>query len=261
MFSWNNATIYFLLIDRFYDEDKCSNHCYGRNLDQEGNIREDYEKGPAVFHGGDLKGITKKLKEGYFKDLSIDAIAISPPYEQIHGFISGNVGGANEYHNSKGFPYYAYHGYWALDYSNIDANFGTKKDFKEFVDAAHRQGIRVVMDIALNNLGYATMKDTAEYDFGDFKKDWEAYYYGDLKELQGHENDVHDIYKLDSPKWAEKWWGPDFIRSSVGYEGYDIGDEDGCESSYLGLPDIKTESEKEIDIPPILVTKWKREGR
>ena len=40
-FSWDNATVYFLLTDRFYNGDKSNDHEYGRGLDQDGNVVSD----------------------------------------------------------------------------------------------------------------------------------------------------------------------------------------------------------------------------
>ena len=86
-FSWDNATVYFALTDRFNNGDTSNDYSYGRGLDQNGNVQEGYENNPGGFHGGDLKGLTQKLKEGYFKDLGVNAIWITAPYEQIHGFM------------------------------------------------------------------------------------------------------------------------------------------------------------------------------
>ena len=37
-FSWDNATVYFVLTDRFLNSDKSNDHSYGRGLDQNGNV-------------------------------------------------------------------------------------------------------------------------------------------------------------------------------------------------------------------------------
>ena len=261
-FSWDNATVYFALTDRFSNGDTSNDHSYGRGLDQNGNVQEGYENNPGGFHGGDLKGLTEKIKEGYFKDLGVNAIWITAPYEQIHGFTSGNAAGGNGQDNGEGFPYYSYHGYWTLDYSNIDANMGTEEDFRNFVDTAHSQGIRVVMDIVLNHVGYTTMKDADEYGFGSMKSGWEDYYYGNLRDLDGGAVEANTWYNKEDSTWATNWWGDDFVRVSAGYAGYEKHSDGGGYTNPLsGLPDIKTESKEEVDLPAILETKWKREGR
>jgi glycosidase len=43
----------------------------------------------GTFHGGDLAGLTQQLKAGWFKDLGVNAMWITAPYEQIHGWVVG----------------------------------------------------------------------------------------------------------------------------------------------------------------------------
>lgn len=255
-FTWDNATVYFLLTDRFCNGSTDNDHAYGRGLDQNGDViaaptdkalAETYAAGS--FHGGDFAGITKKIREGYFTDLGINAIWITPPFEQIHGFRSGD-----------GFAFYAYHGYWALDYTQPDANYGTPDEFRELVDTAHKSGIRILLDVVLNHPGYATMQDAAEYGFGEYKDGWESYYYGDPKALSG---DREQGYQVTASKAWQRWWGVDWIRSNDPFTGYDKG---GAESEdtllcVSGLPDFKNESEKQVALPPILAAKWEKEGR
>lgn len=261
-FSWDNATVYFALTDRFNNGDTSNDHSYGRGLDQNGNVQEGYEGNPGAFQGGDLKGLTQKINEGYFTDLGVNAIWITAPYEQIHGYTSANAAGGSGQDNGKGFPYYGYHGYWALDFTNIDANMGTEQDFRDFVDAAHSKGIRVVMDIVLNHVGYATMKDTAEYGFGGLNSGWEDYYYGTkLTDLVGGDIEANTWYNKEDSRWATNWWGTDFVRTNAGYAGYTKGGGDDYTSLVGGLPDIKTESTKEVSVPEFLQNKWKQEGR
>ena len=74
-FSWDNATVYFLLTDRFNNADPANDHAYGRK-DDAATLRG--------FMGGDLAGVTAKIKAGYFTELGVDALWITPPVEQIH---------------------------------------------------------------------------------------------------------------------------------------------------------------------------------
>ncbi|MDO4419901.1 MAG: alpha-amylase family glycosyl hydrolase, partial [Ruminococcus sp.] len=152
-FTWDNATVYFLLTDRFYNGDESNDHSYNRGLDKDGNVA-DYNT-VASFQGGDFKGLTEKINEGYFTDLGVNAIWVSGWYEQIHGYTVGGDG-------KNSFAHYAYHGYYALDYTEIDKNFGTEEEFRAMIDAAHEKGIRVVMDVVLNHPGYNTMYDMNE---------------------------------------------------------------------------------------------------
>ncbi|MGN0537482.1 MAG: MucBP domain-containing protein, partial [Acutalibacteraceae bacterium] len=245
VFSWDNATVYFLLTDRFNNGDTSNDHSYGRGCDANGNpvSYDNY----AAFQGGDFKGITDKINEGYFDDLGVNAIWLSAPYEQIHGYCVGCDGDS--------FAHYSYHGYYVLDYTESDKNFGTKEEFRELVDTAHKHGIRIVMDIVMNHSGYNTLKDMDEYGFGSVKSGWDSYYYA-------HQNinntDYHGYidYNASADLWA-KWWGPNWIR--CGLPGYTEGSGD-IEGSLAGLPDFKTGSSTQVGIPEVLKTKWTKEG-
>jgi len=138
-FVWQGANVYFLLTDRFHN---------GRpNKDVNFN-RTDSTAVLRGFEGGDIPGITKKIRENYFTDLGINAIWLTPVVEQIHGIVDEGTGST-----------YGYHGYWAKDWTAMDPNFGTKKDLDNMVKAAHAKGIRVLLDVVLNHTGPVTEQD------------------------------------------------------------------------------------------------------
>jgi len=138
-FLWENANLYFLLTDRFNNADQTNDLNFNRTL----------ETAPMRgFQGGDIKGITEKIKDGYFNDLGINAIWFTPVVEQIHG-------GTDE---GTGFTY-AFHGYWTKDWTALDPNFGTMEDLAELVSVAHQHGIRIVMDAVINHTGPVTEQD------------------------------------------------------------------------------------------------------
>ena len=139
-FHWNNATVYFLLTDRFNNGDKSNDLSYGRQADA-APLRG--------FMGGDLKGVTAKIKEGYFDKLGVNVLWITPPVEQIHAGTDEGTGKS-----------YGFHGYWARDFTKIDANLGTEADFKRLVETAHRHGIRVLLDVVMNHTGPVTEVDS-----------------------------------------------------------------------------------------------------
>ncbi|MGB0524805.1 MAG: alpha-amylase family glycosyl hydrolase [Flammeovirgaceae bacterium] len=130
-FTWDNATVYFLLNDRFYNGDPSRDQYYGGS-----------PTGVKSFQGGDLAGITQKINEGYFSDLGVNAIWFTAPYEQDNNPVGGD--------------HYAYHGYYTLDWTEVDPNMGTKETLREMVDAAHARGIRVIMDVVMNHTGYGS---------------------------------------------------------------------------------------------------------
>lgn len=138
-FYWEGANIYFLLTDRFNNAKKNKDVNFSRT-DSTAVLRG--------FEGGDIAGITEKINQGYFTDLGVNAIWLTPIVEQIHGATNEGTGNT-----------YGYHGYWAKDWTAIDPNFGTKEDFKELVKNAHEKGIRIVLDVVLNHTGPVTEID------------------------------------------------------------------------------------------------------
>lgn len=138
-FYWEGANIYFLLTDRFFDGDSLNDITLNRTKET-GTLRG--------FMGGDIKGITAKINEGYFSDLGINAIWFTPVVEQIHDLVDEGTGKT-----------YGYHGYWSKDWTALDPNFGTKKDLETLVKTAHKNGIRILMDVVLNHTGPVTATD------------------------------------------------------------------------------------------------------
>lgn len=249
-FSWDNASVYFLLTDRFYNGNTSNDHSYGRGLDANGNVISLTGKYAAgTFHGGDFAGITQKIEEGYFEDLGVNAIWLSAPYEQIHGYIVGS-------NDSDSYAHYAYHGYYVLDYTETDANFGTKEEFQELVDTAHEHGIRIVMDIVMNHAGYNSLYDMNEYNFGTIKSGWESFYFSH-KGINNSTYHSYIDYEASTSDWGN-WWGSNWIRA--GLPGYTQGGGDSYTMSLSGLPDYKTESTASVSIPKVLQTKWQKEG-
>ena len=195
-FLWEGATIYFLLTDRFNNGDVSNDLNFNRT--------QEFAK-LRGFEGGDIKGITKKIEEGYFTDLGINAIWFTPIVEQIHGAVNEGTGVT-----------FGYHGYWAKDWTALDPNFGTMADLKNMVETAHKKGIRIVLDGVINHTGPVTNVD---------------------------------------PVWPEDW-----VRTGpqCDYQTYET--TTAC-TLVKNLPDIKTESNENVEIPKDLAEKWKAEGR
>ncbi len=139
-FVWEGANIYFLLTDRFHNGNPENDTNFERN-NPTGVLRG--------FMGGDLIGLKKKIDEGYFTELGVNAIWFTPVVEQIHGDTDESTGNT-----------YGYHGYWAKDWTVLDPNFGTKKDLEDLVRTAHNNGIRILMDVVLNHTGPVTDEDS-----------------------------------------------------------------------------------------------------
>ncbi len=130
---WADQVIYFVMLDRFADGDVTNNPDVDRS-------------NPMAFQGGDLVGLRQNLDE--IADLGVTAIWITPIALQIEKPIK-----------SEGEDFYPYHGYWAKDPAKIDPRFGTEADLKALVDAAHERGIKIILDVVYNHLGYGMEND------------------------------------------------------------------------------------------------------
>lgn len=232
-FTWDNVNAYFVLTDRFYNGDTKNDHSYFRQNGLSG------DENVATFHGGDLAGLTQKLD--YFDKLGVNAIWITAPYEQAHGWVGGKNGA---------FPHYAFHGYYTLDWSSMDQNMGTVEELRTFVNACHARGIRVIMDIVMNHVGYNNTQDMITFDHGYTEHTENGWFEKALnpatKNIEWYANDT---VKWDNSYWDDSWFGP-WIRSF----GYASGSEYG--GSCGGLPDVKTELTSSVGIAPVHNKKW-----
>lgn len=244
-FTWKNANIYFVLTDRFYNGDTSNDNSYHRK-------RLSGDADVATFHGGDIKGLTQKLD--YLDKLGVNAIWITAPYEQMHGW----TGGKND-----AFPHYAFHGYYALDWTYMDRNMGTIQDMKDFVTEAHKRGIRVVMDIVMNHTGYSTLDDGVDYDFGNFNGTPQAGWVPSGKPYSMWSESNEISFNADEQgKWGN-WWGP-WVRafgdrSWAPNAGFAPEGGSDYTKPLAGLPDIVTERTSPVEIPPFLKMKWAAE--
>lgn len=228
VFTWDNVNAYFVLTDRFYNGDTTNDHSYYRKNGLSG------DENVATFHGGDIAGLTQKLD--YFDKLGVNAIWITAPYEQAHGWVGGKNGA---------FPHYAFHGYYTLDWTSMDQNMGTVEELRTFVNACHSKGIRVIMDVVMNHVGYNNTQDMVTFSYGytEHKEDgWLA--------KTGGKWEANDTVKWENSYW-DTWFGP-WIRSF----GYASGSEYG--GSCGGLPDVKTELTSSVGMAPVLVKKWNK---
>ena len=232
-FTWDNVNAYFVLTDRFYNGDTTNDHSYFRKNGLSG------DENVATFHGGDLAGLTQKLD--YFDKLGVNAIWITAPYEQAHGWVSGK---------GQKFPHYAFHGYYTLDWSSMDQNMGTVEELRTFVNACHSKGIRVIMDIVMNHVGYNNTQDMVTFEHGYTEHKENGWLEKALNPQTGNvEWFANDTVKWDKSYWDDSWFGP-WIRSF----GYASGSEYG--GSCGGLPDVKTELTTSVGIAPVHDKKW-----
>lgn len=194
-FDWDEAVVYFMMTDRFFDGNESNNTASGANT---------YGDNPGLYHGGDFAGVTAKLD--YLQDLGVNTIWLTPIVENIQGVDVTDEG-------SKDVPYNAaYHGYWASDFTKLNPTLGTTEEFKTMISEAHKRGMRIMVDIVVNHAGYGT-----ESTFADMLRD-KSVSEGDIKSWQSGLPDFateNADVRAKLVEWQTSWmkdYGVDYFR-------------------------------------------------
>jgi hypothetical protein len=190
VFRWEGKTVYYIVTDRF----------------QNGDRRNDSGIDPADperFHGGDWQGVIDKMD--YLKDLGVDCIWLSCPYENDRAFFGKD----------------GFHGYWPHDLYKTEPSFGSMEKLRELVDKAHDKGMKVMLDVVVNHTGYnhPFVNDPKYRDWfhreGDIKgvTQWHMEHaaLAGLPDL-AHENPEVAKYLIDNHKWWLEQTGVDAFR-------------------------------------------------
>jgi len=131
---WEASVFYFLMIDRFNNGT--------RDNDFPVNDPEILPK--ANYYGGDIVGITNKIKNGYFEDLGINTIWLSP--------ITQNPLDAYGLWPEPRTKFSGYHGYWPVSLSTVDFRFGTDEELKTLIETAHQHDLNIILDFVANHV-------------------------------------------------------------------------------------------------------------
>lgn len=134
--------IYLIMPDRFANGDSGNDEVSGMG---DAPDRSD----PYGRHGGDLAGLTAHLP--YVASLGMTTIWLNPVLENK-------------------MPESSYHGYATTDFYRVDPRYGSNAGYREFVRAAHREGLKVIKDIIPNHCGsgHWFVKDPPTSDWLNF---------------------------------------------------------------------------------------------
>jgi len=176
---FRQETIYFLVVDRFYDGDPENSEGPNPELyDPEG---KDWGK----YWGGDLQGVIDKLD--YLKDMGVTAVWLTPLFEQVEALFIEQA---------------AIHGYWIKDFKRLNPRFIAKGDnpsinqtqetkdtvFDKLVYELHQRKMKLVLDIVCNHSNPDFSGKKGELyddgvkiaDFNDDKDNW-YHHYGEVQ--------------------------------------------------------------------------------
>lgn len=97
---------------------------------------------PGARAGGTLDGVRAVVESGYFERLGVTSLWLTPVYLNPEGWHAG----------TDGHQYEAYHGYWPAQPRAVDDHLGGEVALDLLVEAAHRRGLRVILDVVPNHV-------------------------------------------------------------------------------------------------------------
>lgn len=147
--AWIDSLVYVLIPHKFANGDPSNDY-----MRQEYNLpNPNYEGG---FLGGDLQGMLGRV--AYLKSLGLDTVLLYPLF-------------ANDRHEFFGFlPT----GYRVVDWQQVDRNFGSKQQLRQFVDALHQtpMPMRVILDLPFGMAGIEHDWNQRQLDFPFWFRPW-----------------------------------------------------------------------------------------
>lgn len=132
----HNYRMYFLMVDRFENGTPEND----RPLNQP-DIHP-----LADYMGGDMQGVTQRLAKGYFDELHLNTIWLSP--------IGQNPEGAWGLWDKNGVTskFRGYHGYWPTRSKQVDYRMGGEVALKQLIDSAHARQQNIILDYVANHV-------------------------------------------------------------------------------------------------------------
>ncbi len=142
-----DEVIYYVVLDRFKNGDPSNDDPVD---DPDVHPLNDYM-------GGDIAGVRQMIDSGYFDDLGVTTLWISPPYDQP------DVAYADSKPPHRKLT--GYHGYWPTDMRNVEPRWGTVEEFRGMVEDAHRHDMAVIIDFVSNHLHESNPMVTSHPDW------------------------------------------------------------------------------------------------
>ncbi|MGB3560733.1 MAG: alpha-amylase family glycosyl hydrolase [Geitlerinemataceae cyanobacterium] len=182
---FRQETIYFIVVDRFYDGDP--DNSGGPNPE----LYDPERKNWGLYWGGDLQGVIDKLD--YLKNLGVTALWLTPLFEQVEELFVEQA---------------AIHGYWTKDFKRINPRFIGKDEnpslnetqddrnttFDRLIEELHKRNMKLVLDIVCNH---------SNPDFSGVKGEL----YDDGVKIADFNNDTNNWYHHygEVTNWEDEW--------------------------------------------------------
>lgn len=237
-----DEVFYFVMPDRFANGDTENDNGSKTILASQGGL-DKTDKG--MFHGGDIRGLQGKLP--YLKELGITSIWLTP--------ILRNQAVQDD---SAG-----YHGYWVLDFTEIDPHLGSNDDLKSLITAAHQQNMKIFFDIITNHTA-----DVIKYEECHSKDGLEWLSESKSCTFKSREQlSQGDTYTTMIPSGNENLKYPQWLNDPKYY--HNQGDsiwqgESSVYGDFNGLDDVNTDDPEVvkgmIDIFKNIITEFKPDG-
>ena len=244
--AFQDEVFYFVLPDRFHNGDTSNDLGAAAGDKKRALSRGGLDKShKGMYHGGDIAGLTEKLP--YLDNMGISAIWLTPVLR--NQAVQADSAG--------------YHGYWILDFTEIDPHLGSNDDLKTFINQAHKRNIKVFFDIITNHTA-----DVIKYKecHGDDGLAWlvkgNNCPYKSLAQLANNDN-----YTPIIPKGNEHLKSPGWLNDIKLY--HNQGDshwagESALRGDFSGLDDIDTSNSTVvngmIDIYKAIIDEFKPDG-
>jgi pullulanase-type alpha-1,6-glucosidase len=248
--------LYFTMPDRFAngnDSNNCGDYagtCVENDTESNVLTHGYLPSDRGYYHGGDLAGLLSKLD--YLENMGVTAIWVGPIFKNK----PVQPDSSNLYGHSS-----AYHGYWILDFEQVDPHLGTNAEFKTLVDEAHARGIQIFMDIITNhtadviqlegNAGYRNKTDFPYTDVNDEPFDDSDFaYYGQEPWSFPPVDNSSFPYIPFVPAGEETVKNPSWLNNPLMY--HNRGDsgfvgENSLYGDFFGLDDLWTERKEAVE--------------
>lgn len=220
----DKEVIYFVMPDRY------------RNGDSSNDKQPGFDPThTAFFHGGDLKGLTGNCKDddglARLKRLGFTAVWVTPLVVQQ----PPTDGGAG------------YHGYWGVDFLNVEPRLGTNADLKAMSECAKSLGIKLILDVVTNHTGdIIWYNDRVPYIKDEFKNLKNPAW---LNEISNYHNvgDMNNCWSGRSCMRDGDFYGLDDLATEkeVVYKGW--GDVYGSWIERYGFAGFRVDTARHLD--------------